>query len=71
MLVRRERVHIVRNRSLTVARICQTAFLAVLIGIIFMGVGAAPNISVSNIQSHFGALVMTSTLVMIGPAQAA
>jgi len=71
MLVQREMVHIRRNKAVTIARVIQTAILATLIGVIFFDVGTAPNSSITNIQSHFGALVMTSTIIMMGPAQAA
>lgn len=71
MLVGREWTHIKRNKAVTVARIIQTSVLSAMIGTIFFQVGSAPNNSMTNIQSHFGALVMASTMIMMGPAQAA
>jgi ABC-type multidrug transport system ATPase subunit len=71
MLVQREATHIRRNKTVTVARVIQTAVLSTLVGMIFYKVGGAPNTSVVNLQSHFGAIVMTSCIIMMGPAQAA
>lgn len=71
MLVWREIMHIRRAKSVTVARIIQSMVLASVIGLIFFDVGNAPNSSVSNIQGHFGAIIMVATIIMMGPAQAA
>lgn len=71
MLVWRELKHIRRARSVTVARIIQSMVLASVIGLIFFNVGSAPSNTVNNIQGHFGAIIMVSTIIMMGPAQAA
>ncbi|GAX22290.1 ATP-binding cassette, subfamily G (WHITE), member 2 [Fistulifera solaris] len=71
MLIWRELVHIRRAKSVTVARIIQSIVLASVIGLIFFDVGNAPNDSVSNLQGHFGAIIMVATIIMMGPAQAA
>jgi hypothetical protein len=71
MLVQREGTHIRRNKTVTVARVIQTSVLSTLVGMIFYKVGGAPNTSVVNLQSHFGAIVMASCIIMLGPAQAA
>jgi len=70
-LIKREIANIRRSRAVTIARIVQSTVLGVLVGVIFFRVGSLPPDKAQNLQSHFGAIVIVSTIVMMGPAQAA
>ena len=71
MLVWRDLKYLHRDRVATTARVVQATMLAVLIGIIFFNVGQSSTATMANIQSQFGAIVLVSIIIMMGPAQAA
>ncbi|KAL7557523.1 hypothetical protein ACA910_005277 [Epithemia clementina (nom. ined.)] len=53
------------------ARFGLTTFLSILVGIIFLDVGATDSAVQENLQSHFGALIMVLLMSMFGTAQPA
>ena len=71
MLIWREARHIRRDKSVTTARVLQGGLMAALIGVIFNNVGQTSTATATNIQSQFGAIVIVSCAIMMGPAQAA
>lgn len=68
MLSRREFRNLCRDRSALVARFALSIVMSSLVGTIFLHVGASDSSNSSNIQSHFGALVMVLLLSMFGTA---
>ena len=71
LLFQREIKNLQRDVTAVGARFGLTTFLGILIGIIFYDVGAADSAVNSNLQSHFGALVMVLLMSMFGTAQPA
>jgi len=71
LLYKRELQNLRRDVTAVGARFGLTTFLGVLIGIIFYDVGASDSADNSNLQSHFGALVMVLLMSMFGTAQPA
>ena len=71
MLFAREIKNLKRDVTALGARFGLTIFLGTLIGIIFLNVGASDSTVPSNLQSHFGALIMVSLMAMFGTAQPA
>ena len=71
MLYSRELKNLVRDKASIAVRFGITIFLNLLFGIIFRDVGKQPNSDTTNIQSHFGALVMVVLSSMFGSAQPA
>jgi hypothetical protein len=71
MLIWRDVKNVGRDKSVTLARVIQSASMALLIGTIFHSVGSTSTASATNLQSQFGAIVLVSCTVMMGPAQAA
>lgn len=71
MLFGRELRNLRRDTVAVGARFGLTIFLGTLIGIIFFDVGSTdPNVG-SNLQSHFGAMIMVLLMSMFGTAQPA
>ena len=60
LLFGREFKNLKRDVAALGARFGLTIFLSVLIGIIFLDVGETDSSKTSNLQSHFGALIMVS-----------
>ena len=71
MLFSREIRNLRRDTTALAARFGLTIFLGTLIGIIFLDVGASDTTVNSNLQSHFGALIMVLLMSMFGTAQPA
>eukprot|EP00522_Entomoneis_paludosa_P006385 CAMPEP_0172451976 /NCGR_PEP_ID=MMETSP1065-20121228/9768_1 /TAXON_ID=265537 /ORGANISM="Amphiprora paludosa, Strain CCMP125" /LENGTH=650 /DNA_ID=CAMNT_0013203947 /DNA_START=259 /DNA_END=2211 /DNA_ORIENTATION=+ len=71
MLFEREWRNLGRDVAALGARFGLTIFLSVLIGIIFLDVGSTDSSKNSNLQSHFGALIMVLLMSMFGTAQPA
>jgi ABC-2 type transporter len=71
LLFNRELQNLHRDVTALGARFGLTIFLGTLIGVIFLNVGASDSSIPSNLQSHFGALVMVSLMSMFGTAQPA
>ena len=67
----RELVNIKRNTAAVGARFGFTAFMSILIGIIFFNVGTTDPTESLNLQSHFGALIIVLMSSMFGSAQPA
>lgn len=66
MLFDREIKNLKRDVIAIVARFGFTIFLSTLIGVIFFNVGETNSADISNLQSHFGALVMVMLTSMFG-----
>ena len=71
LLFQREIKNLQRDVTAVGARFGLTTFLGVLIGIIFYDVGTTDSAVNSNLQSHFGAMVMVLLMSMFGTAQPA
>ena len=71
LLFNRELMNLRRDVTALGARFGLTIFLGTLIGIIFLNVGASDSSVPSNLQSHFGGLIMVSLMSMFGTAQPA
>ena len=71
LLFKRELQNLRRDVTAVAARFGLTTFLGILIGIIFFDVGASDSSVFSNVQSHFGALIMVLLMSMFGTAQPA
>ena len=71
MLFTRELNNLHRDKASIGARFGLTIFLSTLIGVIFFNVGSSDSSNPSNIQSHFGALIMVLMMSMFGTAQPA
>ena len=71
LLFNRELMNLRRDVTAVGARFGLTIFLGTLIGIIFLNVGASDTTVPSNLQSHFGALIMVCLMSMFGTAQPA
>lgn len=71
LLYAREIRNLVRDKISIATRLGITAFLNLLFGIIFQGVGNTSNAEITNVQSHFGAIVMVLISAMFGAAQPA
>ena len=71
LLFAREINNLKRDVTALGARFGLTIFLSVLIGIIFLDVGATDSSVQVNLQSHFGALIMVMLMSMFGTAQPA
>jgi ABC-type multidrug transport system permease subunit len=71
MLFTREINNLTRDVAALGARFGITAFLALLIGVIFLNVGETDSSVPINLQSHFGALIMVMISAMFGTAQPA
>jgi ABC-2 type transporter len=68
LLFNREFRNLRRNTAALKTRIRLTIFMGTLVGLIFLDVGKSDPSIQSNIQSHFGAMVMVLFLSMIGNA---
>ena len=71
MLFTRELNNLGRDTAAVGARFGLTIFLGTLIGTIFLNVGETDSSVPSNINSHFGALIMVMLMSMFGTAQPA
>jgi ABC-2 type transporter len=71
LLFNREIMNLKRDVTALGARFGLTIFLGTLIGIIFLNVGSSDSSVPSNLQSHFGGLIMVSLMSMFGTAQPA
>lgn len=71
LLYKRELQNLRRDVTAVAARFGLTTFLGLLIGIIFYDVGASDSAIFSNVQSHFGAMIMVLLMSMFGTAQPA
>lgn len=71
MLFTREVHNMVRDKSVLGGRFVFTTFLGLLIGVIFLGVGEEPSDNASNLNGHFGGLLMVMLMGMFGTAQQA
>jgi hypothetical protein len=71
MLVWRDMKNTRRDSSVIFVRVVQSALMALLIGTIFHGVGSLSTASAKNLQSQFGAIVIVSCCIMMGPANEA
>jgi ABC-2 type transporter len=71
MLFNRELINLRRDVTAVGARFGLTIFLGTLIGVIFFEVGSKNSSTPSNLQSHFGGLIMVSLMSMFGTAQPA
>ena len=71
LLFNREIMNLRRDVTALGARFGLTIFLGTLIGIIFLNVGSSDSSVPSNLQSHFGGLIMVALMSMFGTAQPA
>lgn len=71
LLYAREIRNLTRDKFSIATRLGITAFLNLLFGIIFQDVGRTSNADITNVQSHFGAIVMVLISAMFGSAQPA
>ena len=71
LLFKREISGLQRDVSAVGGRFGITIFLGLLIGIIFKDVGETDSSNTSNINGHFGALIMVGLMSMFGTAQPA
>jgi ABC-2 type transporter len=71
LLFKREILNLRRDTTAVGARFGLTIFLGTLIGIIFLDVGRSDPAIQSNVQSHFGAMIMVLLMSMFGTAQPA
>ena len=71
LLFLREWRNLQRDVAALGARFGLTTFLSILIGVIFLDVGATDSSVSENLQSHFGALIMVLLMSMFGTAQPA
>lgn len=69
MLFDREFKNLKRDTTSLGARFSITIFLSILVGILFLNVGASDPLQPINLQSHFGALIMVMLMSMFGTAQ--
>lgn len=69
LLFAREVNNFRRDTTALATKFGLTIFLAVLIGVIFLNVGATDPGDPSHVQSHFGALIMCLMMGMFGTAQ--
>lgn len=70
MLFGREMLNIRRDKSILVPRTVMIATLATLVGIIFWEVGATSPAVNSNLQSHFGAIIVIVSMALLATGQA-
>lgn len=70
-LFQREKRNLFRDVPSLAARFGISIFLNLLFGVIFYGVGRSDNDDFTNVQSHFGSLVMVLLSSMFGTAQPA
>eukprot|EP00545_Synedropsis_sp_CCMP1620_P006773 CAMPEP_0119029612 /NCGR_PEP_ID=MMETSP1176-20130426/40607_1 /TAXON_ID=265551 /ORGANISM="Synedropsis recta cf, Strain CCMP1620" /LENGTH=762 /DNA_ID=CAMNT_0006985961 /DNA_START=446 /DNA_END=2734 /DNA_ORIENTATION=- len=68
-LFHRELTNFRRDTAALFSKFGLTLFLGILIGIIFLGVGATDPSEVNNVNSRFGALVICLMMGMFGTAQ--
>jgi ABC-type multidrug transport system ATPase subunit len=71
MLFVRELNNMKRDKSILGGRFAFTAFLGLLIGVIFLDVGESDSSYNANLNSHFGAVIMVLMMGMMGTAQQA
>lgn len=71
MLYAREIRNVLRDKVAIGMRLGITGFLNLLFGVIFRNVGRNASDDMTNLQSHFGALVMVLLSIMFGSAQPA
>ncbi len=71
LLFQREILNLRRDTHAVAARYGISIFMGILIGVIFLNVGKSDPTVPSNLQSHFGALVMVTLTSMFGTAQPA
>jgi len=71
LLFGREITNLIRDTTAVGARFGLTIFLSTLIGTIFLNVGETNSENQSNLNSHFGAIVMVLLMGMFGTAQPA
>ena len=69
MLLHREMISLIRNPTPMIANVLITAFLSVVFGIIFLGVGKDDRSNMLVVQAVVGALVNTLMAVMMGQSQ--
>jgi ABC-type multidrug transport system ATPase subunit/ABC-type multidrug transport system permease subunit len=69
MLLHREIISLIRNPTPMIANVLITAFLSVVFGIIFLGVGNDDRSNMLVVQAVVGALVNTLMAVMMGQSQ--
>jgi ABC-type multidrug transport system ATPase subunit len=69
MLLHREMISMIRNPTPMIANVLITAFLSVVFGIIFLGVGNDDRSNMLVVQAVVGALVNTLMAVMMGQSQ--
>lgn len=69
MLLEREKNSLIRNPAPMIVNVLITAFLSVVFGIIFFGVGKDDRSSMLVVQAMVGALVNTLMAVMMGQSQ--
>lgn len=71
LLFAREVMNLKRDLTALRVRLRLTIVLGTLIGIMFLNVGSSDNSVPSNLQSHFGGLIMVALMSIIGTAQPA
>jgi ABC-2 type transporter len=71
LLFDRELKNLRRDVAAVGARFGLTIFLGLLVGVIFLNVGASDSSVASNLQSHFGALTIVALNSMFGTSQPA
>lgn len=71
MLFHREIMSIRRDITALGARFGLTIFLGTLVGVIFLNVGSSDSSIQSNLQSHYGGLIVVAMMSMFGTAQPA
>lgn len=69
LLFKRELMNFRRDKAALATRFGLTAFLGILIGVIFLNVGSADRAVSVNINSQFGALIICLMMGMFGTAQ--
>jgi hypothetical protein len=70
MLSMREIANIQRDKSVLVPRIVMTGMLSAMVGIIFLNVGKTSSANNTDLQSHFGAIVVILTMALLASGQA-
>ena len=71
MIFRRDLLDMKRNKNVLIARFGITAFLSMLMGVIFLDVGSTDRSVPINLQSQFGVVVMVALLSLFGTGQPA
>jgi hypothetical protein len=66
MLLEREFKNMRRDKSALIARFVLGIFLSTLVGTLFLRVGETDSSNPSNLQSRFGALIMSMIMAMFG-----